>query len=62
LLEADQTMHVTTGHRVLSIERHFDQLIAPLTVQCVEKLDSHVEHVLGGVALKHGDDNQVRGL
>jgi hypothetical protein len=31
----------------------------PLAVQCVEKLDDHVEHVLGNVALKHGDDNRV---
>ncbi|CAM6067840.1 unnamed protein product [Sphagnum tenellum] len=44
---------------VFSIGRHFDQLVKPLAVQCVKKLDDHVEHVLGGVALEHGDDNQV---
>jgi hypothetical protein len=31
----------------------------PPTVQCIEKLDDHVEHLFGGVALEHGDGDQV---
>ncbi|CAM6038012.1 unnamed protein product [Sphagnum compactum] len=50
---------VTTGHRVLSIGQHCDQLDAPLVVQCVEKLDNHVEHVFSSVAFEHGDGDQV---
>ncbi len=50
---------VTTNHHVLSIERHFVQLITPPAVQCLKKFDNHVEHILSGVALEHGDNNQV---
>jgi len=50
---------VTIDRRVLSIERHSNQLVAPLAVQCIKKLDDHVEHVLNGVVLEHGDNNQV---
>jgi hypothetical protein len=46
-----------TGHCVFSTGQHSDQLVTPSTVQCVKKIDDHVEYVLGGVALKHGDDN-----
>jgi hypothetical protein len=47
------------GHCVFSIRRHSNQLVAPPAVQCVKKLDDHVEDIFGGVALKHGDGNQV---
>jgi len=50
---------VTTGHCAISIGQHSDQLVTPRVVQWVEKLDDHVEHVLGGVALEHGDKDQV---
>ncbi len=50
---------MTTGPRVLSIGQHSDQLVTPLAVQCVEKFDDHVGHVLDSVALEHGDDDHV---
>jgi hypothetical protein len=50
---------ITIGHHVLSIEGDSNQLLTPPTVQCVEKLNDHVEHVLGGVALEHGDNDYV---
>jgi hypothetical protein len=31
----------------------------PLTIQCVEKLDNYVEHVLDGVVFEYGDNGQV---
>ncbi len=31
----------------------------PLAVQCVDKLDDHVEHVFDSVAFEHGDGDQV---
>ncbi len=50
---------VTIDHRVLSIKRQSNQLVAPPVIQCVEKLDDHVEHILGSMALEHGDNDQV---
>jgi hypothetical protein len=52
-------MRMTTDHRVLSIKRHSTQVVAPSTVQCLEKLYNHVEHVLNDVVLEHGDGDQV---
>jgi hypothetical protein len=31
----------------------------PPTVQCIEKLDDHVEDLFSDVAFEHGDGNQV---
>ncbi len=50
---------VITSHHVFSIKQHFNQLVTPPAIQCVEKLDDHVEHVLDGVAFEHEDSDQV---
>jgi hypothetical protein len=50
---------VTIDRCVFSIKQHSNQLVAPSAIQCVKKLNNHVEHVLNGVALEHGDDDQV---
>jgi len=64
LLKAGQTMHVTNREwRSVIVFSPLDniliKLVMPPVVYCVEKLDDHVEHVFGGVALEHGDNDQV---